>query len=209
MMGMGEPLLNLDNVLPALDLMLDDFAYGLSKRRVTVSTSGVIPAMHLLRDQTDVALAVSLHAPNNLLRNELVPLNKKYPLEELMAVCRDYFKDDNRRSITMEYVMLAGVNDTPQHAKELIKILNGVRAKVNLIPFNPFPNTNYQRSDDATIMKFRDIVMKSGLNTTIRRTRGDDIDAACGQLVGQVQDRTRRKERYLKAQAKKVVGDNV
>jgi len=209
MMGMGEPLLNLDNVIPALHLMLDDFAYGLSKRRVTVSTSGVIPAMQQLRDQTDVALAVSLHAPNNALRNHLVPINKKYPLEELMAVCRDYFIDDNRRSITMEYVMLANVNDTPQHAKELIKVLNGVRAKVNLIPFNPFPNTDYQRSDADTILIFRDILMKSGLNTTIRRTRGDDIDAACGQLVGQVRDRTRRKERHLKAQAKKVVGDSV
>jgi 23S rRNA (adenine2503-C2)-methyltransferase len=208
MMGMGEPLLNLDNVLPALNLMLDDFAYGLSKRRVTVSTSGVIPAMHILRDHTDVALAVSLHAPNNPLRNELVPLNKKYPLEELMAVCRDYFKDDNRRSITMEYVMLADVNDHPQHAKELIRILNGVRAKVNLIPFNPFPNTTYQRSNTDKILKFRDILMKAGLNTTIRRTRGDDIDAACGQLVGQVKDRTRRQERYLKAKAKKVIGDS-
>jgi 23S rRNA (adenine2503-C2)-methyltransferase len=198
MMGMGEPLLNLSNVLPALNLMLDDFAYGLSKRRVTVSTAGVIPGMLELREATDVALAVSLHAPNDALRNQIVPLNKKYPLDELMAVCRDYFKDDKRRSITMEYVMLAGINDTPEHARQLIKILSGVRAKMNLIPFNPFPHTHYQRSDNATIDRFRDILMQAGLNTTVRRTRGDDIDAACGQLVGQVKDRTRRHERYLR-----------
>jgi 23S rRNA (adenine2503-C2)-methyltransferase len=216
LMGMGEPLLNFDNVLPALNLMLDDFAYGLSKRRVTVSTAGVIPVMQKLRDASDVALAVSLHAPNDELRNELVPLNKKYPLKELMATCRDYFKEDGRRSITMEYVMLAGVNDTPSHAKQLIKILDGVRAKMNLIPFNPFPNSSYQRSDMDTIMAFRDILMKAGLNTTIRRTRGDDIDAACGQLVGEVADRTRRKERALKktqrkimAGSEKIIGDNV
>jgi len=197
MMGMGEPLLNFDNVIPALNLMLDDFAYGLSKRRVTVSTAGVVPAMYQLRELSDVALAVSLHAPNDALRNELVPLNKKYPLKELMTVCRDYFKDDNRRSITMEYVMLAGVNDQPEHAKQLIRVLDGVRAKINLIPFNPFPRTNYERSDTDTIYRFRDILMKAGLNTTIRRTRGDDIDAACGQLVGQVKDRTRRQQKYI------------
>jgi 23S rRNA (adenine2503-C2)-methyltransferase len=209
MMGMGEPLLNFDNVIPALYLMLDDFAYGLSKRRVTVSTAGVVPAMYQLREVTDVALAVSLHAPNDALRNEIVPLNKKYPLKELMTACRDYFKEDTRRSITMEYVMLAGVNDTPEHAKQLIKLLNGVRAKMNLIPFNPFPHTEYQRSDTDTILRFRDILMKSGLNTTIRRTRGDDIDAACGQLVGQVKDRTRRHERYLQSAKKKIIGENL
>lgn len=198
MMGMGEPLLNFDNVVPALSLMLDDFAYGLSKRRVTVSTAGVVPMMYKLREMTDVALAVSLHAPNDELRDKIVPLNKKYPLEELMKVCREYFKDDNRRSITMEYVMLADVNDSSEHARQLIRILNGVKAKMNLIPFNPFPHTDYQRSDMNTIMKFRDILMKAGINTTIRRTRGDDIDAACGQLVGQVKDRTRRNERYLR-----------
>lgn len=203
MMGMGEPLLNFDNVLPALELMLSDHAYGLSKRRVTVSTAGVVPAMKQLKELSDCALAVSLHAPNDELRNKLVPLNKKYPLKDLMEVCRSYFKDEPRRSITMEYVMLAGVNDTPQHAKELIRLLEGVQAKMNLIPFNPFPNTDYQRSDMDTIMRFRDILMKSGLNTTIRRTRGDDIDAACGQLVGQVKDRTRRKERHLQALQKK------
>ncbi len=198
MMGMGEPLLNFDNVVPALNIMLDDFAYGLSKRRVTVSTAGVVPAIYELRKLTDVALAVSLHAPNDVLRNEIVPLNKKYPLKDLMAACREYFKNDPRRSITMEYVMLAGVNDKPEHARQLIKILDGVRAKMNLIPFNPFPHTDYTRSDDQTIDRFRDILMNGGLNTTVRRTRGDDIDAACGQLVGDVKDRTRRKERYLR-----------
>jgi 23S rRNA (adenine2503-C2)-methyltransferase len=199
MMGMGEPLLNFDNLIPALNLMLDDQTYGLSKRRVTVSTSGVIPGMQALRQVSDVALAVSLHAPNDELRDKLVPLNKKYPLEDLMAMCREYFKDEPRRSITMEYVMLAGVNDKPEHARQLIKILKGVPAKMNLIPFNPFPHTTYQRSDDDTIDRFQHILMQAGLNTTVRRTRGDDIDAACGQLVGQVQDRTRRQERYLKA----------
>lgn len=198
MMGMGEPLLNFDNVIPALHLMLDDFAYGLSKRRVTVSTAGVVPAMYQLREVSDVALAVSLHAPNDELRNQIVPLNKKYPLKELMTVCKDYFKNDRRRSITMEYVMLKGVNDTPLHAEQLIKILNGIRSKINLIPFNPFPHTSYHRSDTETILRFRDILMRAGLNTTIRRTRGDDIDAACGQLVGQVKDRTKRQERYKK-----------
>lgn len=198
MMGMGEPMLNLDNLIPALDLMRDDFAYGLSKYRVTVSTAGVIPGMEALREITDVALAVSLHAPNNELRNKLVPLNRKYPLEELMATCKSYFEDEPRRSITMEYVMLAGVNDQPEHARQLIRILEGVPAKVNLIPFNPFPHTPYERSDADTIDRFQHILMRAGLNTTVRRTRGDDIDAACGQLVGQVQDRTRRQERYLK-----------
>lgn len=197
MMGMGEPLLNVENVLPALRLMLSDHAYGLSKRRVTVSTAGVIPGLKTLRAETDVALAVSLHAPNDELRNKLVPLNKKYPLKELMAVCREYFKDDPRRSITMEYVMLDGINDKPEHARQLIKILDGVRAKMNLIPFNPFPHTDYQRSKTDAILKFRDILMRAGLNTTVRRTRGDDIDAACGQLVGQVKDKTKRNERYL------------
>ncbi|SRR5579885_652305 len=208
MMGMGEPLLNFDNVIPALHLMLDDFAYGLSKRRVTVSTAGVVPAIYQLREVTDVALAVSLHAPNDELRNQIVPLNKKYPLDELMTACREYFKNDSRRSITMEYVMLAGVNDTPEHARQLIRLLNGVRAKMNLIPFNPFPHTHYQRSDADTINHFRDMLMKAGLNTTVRRTRGDDIDAACGQLVGQVKDRTRRNERYLRSINKKVIGEN-
>lgn len=195
LMGMGEPLLNLDNVIPALNIMLNDHAYGLSKRRVTVSTAGVIPGMQALRAVSDVALAVSLHAPNDALRNELVPLNKKYPLKELMAACRTYFQDEPRRSITMEYVMLAGVNDQPEHAKQLVSILKGVPAKVNLIPFNPFPNSPYVRSDRDTIESFQAYLMEAGLNATVRRTRGDDIDAACGQLVGQVKDRTKRQAR--------------
>lgn len=198
MMGMGEPLLNYDNVLPAMNLMLDDFAYGLSKRRVTLSTSGVVPMMERLRDTSEVALAVSLHAPNDELRNELVPLNKKYPLDMLMAVCRTYFKSETKRKITFEYVMLHGVNDHPHHAKQLAKLLHGVPAKVNLIPFNPFPHTHYQRSTDEAIDAFARIVRGSGIVTTIRKTRGDDVDGACGQLVGQVKDRTRRSERWRK-----------
>lgn len=199
MMGMGEPMLNYDNLIPALSIMRDDLAYGLSKYRVTVSTSGVLPGMEALRDETDVALAVSLHAPNDELRNKLVPLNRKYPLNKLMAVCKDYFKSEPRRTITMEYVMLKEVNDQPEHAKQLVKILQGVPAKINLIPFNPFPHTIYQRSDDHTIDCFQQYMINAGFHTTVRRTRGDDIDAACGQLVGQVKDRTRRQERYLKA----------
>jgi 23S rRNA (adenine2503-C2)-methyltransferase len=199
MMGMGEPMLNVDNVLPALELMRNDFAYGLSKYRVTVSTAGVIPGMQTLREMSDVALAVSLHAPNNELRNKLVPLNKKYPLEELIETCKNYFKDEPKRSIVMEYVMLDGVNDQPLHAKQLVKLLRDLPVKINLIPFNPFPHTPYQRSTDANIDTFQHILSKAGYITTVRRTRGEDIDAACGQLVGQVQDRTRRQERYLKA----------
>lgn len=199
MMGMGEPLLNFDNVVSAMSIMLDDFCYGLSKRRVTLSTAGVVPAMYQLREMSDVALAVSLHAPNDALRNILVPLNKKYPLKELMAACKDYFKDEKRRYVTIEYVLLAGVNDQPEHAKQLITLLKDVRAKVNLIPFNPFPNTIYQRSDQASIDRFRETLMAAGLNTITRKTRGEKIDAACGQLVGQVKDRTKRRIRLEKA----------
>lgn len=198
MMGMGEPLLNFENVVAAMDIMLDDFGYGLSKRRVTLSTAGVVPKMFELNQVSDVALAVSLHAPNDELRNILVPLNKKYPLKELMNACREYFKDDKRRYVTMEYVMLKDVNDTPEHAKQLIKLLHNVRAKVNLIPFNPFPNTQYVRSDQEAINRFQEILMRADINCITRKTRGDAIDAACGQLVGQVKDRTRRSERYKK-----------
>jgi 23S rRNA (adenine2503-C2)-methyltransferase len=196
MMGMGEPLLNFDNVVSAMNIMLDDFAYGLSKRRVTLSTAGVVPAIYKLREMTDVALAVSLHAPNDELRNVLVPLNKKYPLRELMQACDDYFKEDKRRYVTMEYVMLAGINDTPAHARQLIALLQDRRAKVNLIPFNPFPMTIYKRSDAETIINFRETLIAAGINAITRKTRGDDIDAACGQLVGQVQDRTRRSAKH-------------
>jgi len=198
MMGMGEPLLNFEHVVSAMNIMLDDFGYGLSKRRVTLSTAGVVPAMYELRKVSDVALAVSLHAPNDELRNKLVPLNRKYPLKELMSACKAYFANDKRRYVTMEYVMLDGINDTPEHAQQLIRLLNDVRAKVNLIPFNPFPNTIYKRSDQQTIDQFRERLMQAGINTIVRKTRGDAIDAACGQLVGQVKDRTRRNERYLK-----------
>jgi 23S rRNA (adenine2503-C2)-methyltransferase len=198
MMGMGEPLLNFDCVVAAMDLMMDDFAYGLSKRRVTLSTSGIIPELERLKEISPVALAVSLHAPNDPLRNELVPINKKYPLTQLMALCKEYFKNEPRRKITFEYVMLKGVNDQPEHAQQLINLLQDVPAKVNLIPFNPFPMTQYQRSSQAVIDAFRDRLIKNGINTITRKTRGDDIDAACGQLAGEVKDRTRRSQRWQK-----------
>lgn len=197
-MGMGEPLLNFDAVVPAMELMMDDQAYGLAKRRVTLSTSGLVPDMLRLKEVSEVALAVSLHAPNDELRNQLVPLNKKYPIKQLMEVCRHYYSKQSKRKITFEYVMLDGVNDKPEHAKQLCKIMQGIPGKMNLIPFNPFPNSGYERSSMSAILKFRDILQKSGIVTTIRKTRGDDIDAACGQLVGDVNDRTRRKERLEK-----------
>lgn len=198
MMGMGEPLLNFDNVVTAMDLMMDDFAYGLSKRRVTLSTSGVLPDLERLRTASPVALAVSLHAPTDELRDVLVPINKKYPLAQLMALCKRYFKDEPRRKVTFEYVMLKGVNDQPEHANQLIKLLKDVPSKVNLIPFNPFPMTQYQRSSQQAIDSFRDKLIANGINTITRKTRGDDIDAACGQLAGEVQDRTSRSARWQK-----------
>jgi len=198
LMGMGEPLLNFDNVIAAMNLMTDDDAYGLSKRRVTLSTSGVVPAMDRLCEASDVSLAVSLHAPNDELRNELVPLNRKYPIAELMAACLRYANAGNRkRKITFEYVMLDGVNDSPEHARQLVKLLKGVPCKVNLIPFNPFPESKYKRSSQKTITRFWDILMAAGVTTVTRRTRGDDIDAACGQLVGKVNDKTKRQERKI------------
>lgn len=196
MMGMGEPLLNFDNVVTAMNLMMDDDCYGLSKRRVTLSTSGVVPQMYKLAEATQVSLAVSLHAPNNQLRDEIVPINRKYPLEQLLACCKEYVKVDPHKSITMEYVMLQEVNDTPVHAYELAALLKDVPSKINLIPFNPFPGTRYQRSSNNRIHRFQTILMEAGYVTTIRKTRGDDIDAACGQLVGQVQDRTKRQARF-------------
>jgi 23S rRNA (adenine2503-C2)-methyltransferase len=195
MMGMGEPLLNFDNTVSALRLMLDDNAYGLSRRRVTVSTSGVVPAMDRLRDACPVALAVSLHAPNDALRNVLVPINQKYPLRELMAACLRYLEKAPRDFVTFEYVMLAGVNDSVQHARELIELVRAVPCKFNLIPFNPFPQAPYQRSDMQTVLRFRDVLMQANIVTTIRKVRGDDIAAACGQLAGQVQDKTKRTHR--------------
>ena len=196
MMGMGEPLLNLDNVIKAMDLMQEDLAFGISKRRVTLSTAGVVPGIDALREQSDVSLAVSLHAPNDALRDQLVPLNKKYPIRELMAACKRYVAGKARRRVTFEYVMLAGVNDSEAHARELVKILRGVPAKLNLIPFNPFPGSNYQCSSLETINAFREVVMQAGIITVTRKTRGDDIAAACGQLAGKVTDRTRRSERF-------------
>ncbi|GGP27545.1 23S rRNA (adenine(2503)-C(2))-methyltransferase RlmN [Silvimonas amylolytica] len=192
MMGMGEPLANFDNVVKALKLMLDDNAYGLSRRRVTLSTSGIVPAMDRLRDAVPVALAVSLHASNDRLRDEIVPINKKYPLAQLLAACNRYLEKAPRDFITFEYVMLAGVNDQPEHARELIALLRDTPCKLNLIPFNPFPNSGYNRSGRDAILAFRDILMNAGYIVTVRKTRGDDIDAACGQLAGQVQDKTRR-----------------
>jgi len=196
MMGMGEPLLNLENLLPALNVMQDDFAYGLSKRRVTVSTAGVIPMLYELRQKSDVALAISLHAPTDELRNQLVPINKKYPLKELMAACKTYFQDNKRRTVMIEYVMLAGINDSLHHAKQLIKLLNNMKVKVNLIPFNPFPQTTYQCSDIITIQNFRDRLLAADIHTTIRKTRGQKMNAACGQLVGQVKDRSARQKQH-------------
>jgi 23S rRNA (adenine2503-C2)-methyltransferase len=195
MMGMGEPLANFDNVVSAMRIMLDDFGYGLSRRRVTLSTSGLVPALDRLGQQLPVALAVSLHAPNDALRDQLVPINKKYPLKDLMAACKRYIKVAPRDFVTFEYVMLDGVNDSDEHARELVALVKGVGCKFNLIPFNPFPDSGFERSPAARIAAFRDILAGSGLVTTVRRTRGDDIDGACGQLAGQVQDRTRRKER--------------
>ncbi len=194
LMGMGEPLLNFDNVVKATELMMDDNAYGLSKRRVTLSTSGVVPALDRLAEVSEVSLAVSLHAPDDALRNELVPLNRKYPIAELLAACRRYVAGE-RRKVTFEYVMLDGVNDTPAHARALVKLLREVPSKVNLIPFNPFPGTRYRRSSQEAIDRFRELLIAAGLPTVTRRTRGEDIDAACGQLAGRVQDRTKRRLR--------------
>ena len=199
MMGMGEPLLNLDSVLPALRIMLDEFGYGLSRRRVTVSTSGLVPQLERLSEACPVALAVSLHAPDDALRDEIVPINRKYPLAELMAACRAYIARAPRDYVTFEYVMLRGVNDTTAHARQLLETVRGVSCKFNLIPFNPFPGSGYERSTTADIAKFRDILMQAGLVVTIRKTRGDDISAACGQLAGEVVDRTRRTQRLAAA----------
>ena len=196
MMGMGEPLLNYDAVMRALNIMCDDFAYGLSKRRVTISTAGVVPAIRRLHEDTDVSLAVSLHAPDDELRNQLVPLNRKYPIAELLDACRQYVSEHNRRRITFEYVMLKGVNDSLDHARRLVKLLRGIPSKLNLIPFNPYPHALYECSDQVTIDRFRDFVVGKGIVTVTRKTRGDDIDAACGQLVGKVKDRSRRSQRH-------------
>lgn len=199
MMGMGEPLLNYNPVVAAMSLMLDDHAFGLSKRRVTLSTSGVVPKMYDLVKDIDVALAISLHAPNDELRNELVPINKKYPLKDLIKAAKSYVYDENprhKKHITIEYVMLAGVNDSDEHAHQLVDLLKDLPSKINLIPFNPFPHAPYGRSSNNRIHAFSHILNQAGFVCTIRQTRGDDIDAACGQLVGQVADRTRRAKKW-------------
>ncbi len=195
MMGMGEPLLNFENVVPAMKLMMDDFSFGLSRRRVTLSTAGMVPAIDRLASECPVSLAVSLHAPNDELRSQLVPLNRKYPIAQLLDACRRYVGGKNRQRVTFEYVMLDGVNDSPLHAKQLASILSDVPAKVNLIPFNPFEGIQYKRSSRQTIDRFRDLLLARNIFTVTRKTRGDDIDAACGQLAGEFTDRTRRSER--------------
>lgn len=193
LMGMGEPLLNFDASVAAMQLMLHDHAYGLSKRRVTLSTAGVVPAIDRLRESLDVSLAVSLHAPDDTLRSQLVPLNRKYPLAELLAACRRYVREErHHQRITVEYVLLAGINDAPSQAHALAKLLRNLPCKLNLIPFNPFMGGQYAPPTTAAIDRFRDILIQAGYTTVVRRTRGDDIDAACGQLVGKVSPRARR-----------------
>lgn len=195
MMGMGEPLLNFDNVVAALELMLDDFAYGLARRRVTLSTAGVAPALRRLKQRCAVSLAVSLHAPDDDLRDRLVPINRKYPIAELLDACREYLEGEPREKVTMEYVMIDGVNDTRAQAAALVRLLRDLPSKVNLIPFNPFPGTIYRRSTPAAIDRFRDTLLAGGLVTITRKTRGDDIAAACGQLAGRVRARRMRPKR--------------
>ncbi len=198
MMGMGEPLLNFDNVVDAMNLMMHDNCYGISKRRVTLSTSGVVPALDRLGAVTDVCLAISLHAPNDELRNQLVPINRKYPIAMLLQSAQRYIEGlpDNHRKITIEYTLIDQVNDRPQHARELAQLLKHVPVKINLIPFNPFAQSDYRRVSNTALRNFQSILMQAGFTTTVRTTRGDDIDAACGQLAGSVNDRTRRSERY-------------
>jgi 23S rRNA (adenine2503-C2)-methyltransferase len=193
LMGMGEPLLNFDNVVEAIHLMLEDHAYGLSKRRVTISTAGVVPALKRLREECDVSLAISLHAPNDKIRDQIVPLNKKYPIKELLDACQYYFKGDTKKKqFTIEYVMLAGINDSETNARELAALLKKLPCKINLIPFNPFPDSEFACSKIQTINRFKDILYKAGYVAVVRKTRGEDIDAACGQLAGKVIDKSRR-----------------
>ena len=206
MMGMGEPLLNFDHVVTAMSLMRDDLGFGLANKRVTLSTAGMVPMIDRLAERSDVALAVSLHAPNDALRTELVPLNKKYPIEELMASCLRYLRNTKIDSITFEYTLMRGVNDQPEHARELVALMRRFcrdaqyahAAKVNLIPFNPFPGTRFERSGETEIRAFQKRLLDGGILTMVRRTRGDDIDAACGQLKGQVMDKTRRQAEFRK-----------
>ena len=192
LMGMGEPLANFYEVVPALSLLRADLGFGMAAKRVTLSTAGLVPGIDRLRETIDVALAVSLHAPEDELREKLVPLNRKYPIRELMRACADYVSDKHKRTVTFEYTLIDGVNDHPDHARKLVKLLRRLPSKLNLIPFNPFPGTRYRCSPEARIRAFQEIVMDGGLIATVRKTRGEDIDAACGQLAGQVRDRTRR-----------------
>jgi len=198
MMGMGEPLLNFDNVVSSMDLMCDDLAYGLSKRKVTLSTSGVVPALDRLAELSDVSLAVSLHAPNDAIRNEIVPINRRYPIAKLLDSARAYIdaQTDRKRVVTIEYTLLAGVNDQVEHAHELAALLKDYPCKINLIPFNDFPNSGFERPSGNAVSRFWKVLMEAGFIVTVRTTRGDDIDAACGQLVGDVNDRTKRSARY-------------
>ncbi|ODC02327.1 23S rRNA (adenine(2503)-C(2))-methyltransferase [Terasakiispira papahanaumokuakeensis] len=210
MMGMGEPLMNYDNAVPAMKLMLDDYGYGLSKRRVTLSTSGLVPQIDRMGDEIDVSLAISLHAPNDALRNQLVPVNRKYNIQSLLEACHRYLaKCDDKRTITVEYTLIAGINDQHEHAQELAQVLNGLPCKINLIPFNPFPNSGYERPSRNQVMRFQQWLYELGYIAPLRMTRGDDIDAACGQLVGRVQDKTRRSERYRKIEAVNIAGDPI
>ncbi|MBB2894866.1 23S rRNA (adenine(2503)-C(2))-methyltransferase RlmN [Pseudomonas sp. AS2.8] len=198
MMGMGEPLLNFDNVVAAMRIMMDDLGYGISKRKVTLSTSGVVPMIEELAKHIDVSLALSLHAPNDELRNELVPINRKYPLAMLLDACQRYIGQlGEKRVLTIEYTLLKDVNDLPEHALQMIELLRNVPCKINLIPFNPFPHSGYERPSKNATRRFQELLQQAGFNVTVRTTRGDDIDAACGQLVGQVMDRTRRSQRYI------------
>jgi 23S rRNA (adenine2503-C2)-methyltransferase len=196
LMGMGEPLLNFEAVTAALSLLRNDLGFGFAAKRVTLSTAGLVPGIDRLRETVDVALAVSLHAPEDKLRETLVPLNKKYPIRELMRSCADYVSDKHKRTVTFEYTLIDGVNDRPEHARQLVKLLRRLPSKLNLIPFNPFPGTRYRCSTEERIREFQDIVMAGGLIATVRKTRGDDIDAACGQLAGKVLDRTRRSQMF-------------
>ena len=207
MMGMGEPLLNFDNVVAAMDLMMADLAYGISKRRVTLSTSGVVPALDRLAEVSEVSLAISLHAPNDALRDQLVPINRKYPIAALLQSARNYIdaQRDQKRVVTVEYTLIAGVNDQTDQARELAALLREFPCKINLIPFNPFPQSAYRRPSGNAVSRFWQVLVDAGFVVTVRTTRGDDIDAACGQLVGQVVDRTRRSERYRSAAQSQVI----
>lgn len=198
LMGMGEPLLNFDNVVAAMQIMMDDLGYGISKRKVTISTSGVVPMIAELTKHVDVSLAISLHAPNDELRNQLVPINKKYPLAQLLEASLSYISQlGEKRVLTIEYTLLKGVNDQLEHAEQLIALLKDVPCKINLIPFNPFPHSGYERPSNNAVRRFQDMLYNAGFNVTVRTTRGEDIAAACGQLVGQINDRTRRSKRYI------------